>query len=141
MPKVKNLARFKEKVNARNIMVQAMYQLSFGYNTAKEIEDSFIKEFTKTKVDYIFFKNIFRYTVKNNDALKEQIYSKSDLELFGIKKIDVMEENILMLILSEYELDQTPKNILIDEAVRLSKKFGADNAYKFVNATLDTLLK
>ena len=52
-----------------------------------------------------------------------------------------MEENILMLILSEYELDQTPKNILIDEAVRLSKKFGANNAYKFVNATLDTLLK
>ena len=82
-----------------------------------------------------------KYTVKNNDALKEQIYSKSDLELFGIKKIDVMEENILMLVLSEYKLDQTPKNILIDEAVRLSKKFGADNAYKFINATLDTLLK
>ncbi len=121
---MKNLARFKEKVNARNIMVQAMYQLSFGHNTAKEIEDSFVKEFTKTKVDYIFFKNIFKYTVKNNDALKEQIYSKSDLELFGIKKIDVMEENILMLILSEYELDQTPKNILIDEAVRLSKNLG-----------------
>ena len=141
MPKVKNLARFKEKVNARNIMVQAMYQLSFGHNSAKEIEDSFVKEFTKTRVDYIFFKNIFKYTVKNNDALKERIYSKSDLELFGIKKIDVMEENILMLILSEYELDQTPKNILIDEAVRLSKKFGANNAYKFVNATLDTLLK
>ena len=138
---MKNLARFKEKVNARNIMVQAMYQLSFGHNSAKEIEDSFVKEFTKTKVDYIFFKNIFKYTVNNNDALKERIYSKSDLELFGIKKIDVMEENILMLILSEYELDQTPKNILIDEAVRLSKKFGADNAYKFVNATLDTLLK
>lgn len=138
---MKNLARFKEKVNARNIMVQAMYQLSFGHNTAKEIEDSFVKEFTKTKVDYIFFKNIFKYTAKNNDALKEQIYSKSDLELFGIKKIDVMEENILMLVLSEYKLDQTPKNILIDEAVRLSKKFGADNAYKFINATLDTLLK
>ena len=138
---MKNLARFKEKVNARNIMVQAMYQLSFGHNSAKEIEDSFVKEFTKTKVDYIFFKNIFKYTVNNNDALKERIYSKSDLELFGIKKIDVMEENILMLILSEYELDQTPKNILIDEAVRLSKKFGANNAYKFVNATLDTLLK
>ena len=138
---MKNLARYKEKVNARNIMVQAMYQLSFGHNTAKEIEDSFVKEFTKTKVDYIFFKNIFKYIVKNNDALKERIYTKSDLELFGIKKIDVIEENILMLILSEYELDQTPKNILIDEAVRLSKKFGADNAYKFVNATLDTLLR
>ena len=59
-------------------MVQAMYQLSFGHNTAKEIEDSFVKELTKTKVDYIFFKNIFKYTVKNNDALKEQIISKSD---------------------------------------------------------------
>ena len=73
MPKVKNLARFKEKVNARNIMVQAMYQLSYGHNTAKEIEDSFVKDFTKNKVDYIFFKHIFKYAVKNNNALKERI--------------------------------------------------------------------
>lgn len=138
---MKNLARFKEKVNARNLLVQAMYEFSFGYNDPKKIEDSFVKEFTKTKVDYILFKNIFHHAVKNQKSIKERIYKHSDLEMFDIKKIDLMEENILILALSEHELEQTEKNILIDEAVRLSKKYGSTNAYKFVNAALDTLLK
>ena len=33
------------------------------------------------------------------------------------------------------------KNILIDEGVRLSKKFGADNSYKFITATLEKILE
>ena len=44
---MKNLARFKDKVNARNLLVQAMYEFSFGHNTSSEIEESFIKNYTK----------------------------------------------------------------------------------------------
>ena len=51
---MKNLAKHKDKVNARNLVVQAMYEFSFGHNSAEEIEESFRKNFTKTKVDYIF---------------------------------------------------------------------------------------
>ncbi len=52
-----------------------------------------------------------------------------------------MEENILLLSLAESELENTHRNILIDEGVRLSKKFGADNSYKFINATLEKILE
>ena len=38
-------------------------------------------------------------------------------------------------------LEKIHKNILIDEGVRLSKKFGADNSYKFINATLEKILE
>ena len=48
---MKNLAKHKDKVNARNLIVQAMYEFSFGHNSAEEIEESFRKNFTKTKVD------------------------------------------------------------------------------------------
>ena len=34
-----------------------------------------------------------------------------------------MEENILLIIMAENALDQTPREILIDEGVRLSKSF------------------
>ena len=44
---MKNLSKFKDKVNARNLLVQAMYEFSFGHNSAQEIEKSFIKNFTK----------------------------------------------------------------------------------------------
>ena len=138
---MKNLSQHKEKVNARELLVQALYEYSFGHNEAKSIEESFRKNFTKTKVDYIFFRNTFNYIVENIAQLKEIILESAELEVFGIKSIEIMEENILLIIMAENTLDETPREILIDEGVRLSKKFCSENSYKFINATLEKILE
>ncbi len=138
---MKNLSQHKEKVNARELLVQALYEYSFGHNEAKSIEESFRKEFTKTKVDYIFFRNTFNYITENIKELKETILESAEFEVFGIKSIETMEENILLIIIAENTLDQTPREILIDEGVRLSKKFCSENSYKFINATLEKILE
>jgi N utilization substance protein B len=138
---MKNLSQHKEKVNARELLVQALYEYSFGHNEAKSIEESFRKDFTKTKVDYIFFRNTFNYIVENIVQLKETILESAELEVFGIKSIEIMEENILLIIMAENTLDETPREILIDEGVRLSKKFCSENSYKFINATLEKILE
>ena len=138
---MKNLSQHKEKVNARELLVQALYEYSFGHNEAKSIEESFRKDFTKTKVDYIFFRNTFNHIAENIKELKETILESAELEVFGIKSIETMEENILFIIMAENALDQTPREILIDEGVRLSKKFCSENSYKFINATLEKILE
>ena len=138
---MKNLSQHKEKVNARELLVQALYEYSFGHNEAKSIEESFRKDFTKTKVDYIFFRNTFNYITENILLLKETILESAELEVFGIKSIEIMEENILLIIMAESTLDETPREILIDEGVRLSKKFCSENSYKFINATLEKILE
>ena len=138
---MKNLSQHKEKVNARELLVQALYEYSFGHNEAKSIEESFRKDFTKTKVDYIFFRNTFNYITENIVQLKETILESAELEVFGIKSIEIMEENILLIIMAESTLDETPREILIDEGVRLSKKFCSENSYKFINATLEKILE
>ena len=138
---MKNLSQHKEKVNARELLVQALYEYSFGHNEAKSIEESFRKDFTKTKVDYIFFRNTFNHITENIKKLKETILESAEFEVFGIKSIETMEENILLIIIAENTLDQTPREILIDEGVRLSKKFCSENSYKFINATLEKILE
>ena len=138
---MKNLSQHKEKVNARELLVQALYEYSFGHNEAKSIEESFRKDFTKTKVDYIFFRNTFNHITENIKELKKTILESAELEVFGIKSIETMEENILLIIMAENALDQTPREILIDEGVRLSKKFCSENSYKFINATLEKILE
>ena len=138
---MKNLSQHKEKVNARELLVQALYEYSFGHNEAKSVEESFRKDFTKTKVDYIFFRNTFNYITENILLLKETILESAELEVFGIKSIEIMEENILLIIMAENTLDETPREILIDEGVRLSKKFCSENSYKFINATLEKILE
>ena len=138
---MKNLSRHKEKVNARELLVQALYEYSFGHNEAKSTEESFRKDFTKSKVDYIFFRNTFNYITENITQLKETILESAELGVFGIKSIEIMEENIILVIIAESALDQTPKEVLIDEGVRLSKKFCSENSYKFINATLEKILE
>ena len=138
---MKNLSQHKEKVNARELLVLALYEYSFGHNEAKSIEESFRKDFTKTKVDYIFFRNTFNHITENIKQLKENILESAELEVFGIKSIEIMEENILLVIMAESALDETPREILIDEGVRLSKKFCSENSYKFINATLEKILE
>ena len=138
---MKNLSQHKEKVNARELLVQALYEYSFGHNEAKSIEESFRKDFTKTKVDYIFFRNTFNHITENIQQLKETILESAEFEVFGIKSIETMEENILLIIMAESALDETPREILIDEGVRLSKKFCSENSYKFINATLEKILE
>ena len=138
---MKNLSQHKEKVNARELLVQALYEYSFGHNEAKSIEESFRKDFTKTKVDYIFFRNTFNHITENIQQLKETILESAEFEVFGIKSIETMEENILLIIMAENALDETPREILIDEGVRLSKKFCSENSYKFINATLEKILE
>ena len=138
---MKNLSQYKEKVNARELLVQALYEFSFGHNSAKSIEDSFRKDFRKTKIDYILFRNIFSHITKDISELKKVVSEIAEVEMFGIKTIEVMEMNIILIIQAESLLEQTPREILIDEGVRLSKKFCSQNSYKFINATLEKILK
>ena len=138
---MKNLSQYKEKVNARELLVQALYEFSFGHNSAKSIEDSFRKDFRKTKIDYILFRNIFSHITKDISELKKVVSEIAEVEMFGIRTIEVMEMNIILIIQAESSLEQTPREILIDEGVRLSKKFCSQNSYKFINATLEKVLK
>lgn len=54
-----------------------------------------------------------------------------------INKIDLA---ILRLTLYEAKHEQTPKKVLINEAVELAKEFGTESSPKFVNGVLGKLL-
>ena len=52
-----------------------------------------------------------------------------------------MDKAILYFALNEMIYGQLDKPIVIDEAIRLSKKFSSPESYKFINANLDKFLK
>jgi N utilization substance protein B len=87
------------------------------------------------------FRNIFSHITKDISELKKVVSEIAEVEMFGIRTIEVMEMNIILIIQAESSLEQTPREILIDEGVRLSKKFCSQNSYKFINATLEKILK
>lgn len=63
--------------------------------------------------------------------------SAPDWPLKNIAKID-----LAVLRLGVFELlytKETPRNVVIDEAIELAKKFGNDSSSKFINGVLDNL--
>src|SRR5258708_3597115 len=57
--------------------------------------------------------------------------------LSQINKVDLA---ILRSIMFEWKTSQTPKKVLIDEAVELAKEFGTESSPRFVNGVLAQLL-
>ena len=57
-----------------------------------------------------------------------------------VKDINRVDLAILRMILFESQNKQTPKKVLINEAVELAKEFGTESSPKFVNGVLGKLL-
>ena len=59
-------------------------------------------------------------------------------ELERIYKVDLA---LLLLAVYEIKFTDTPANIVINEAVELSKKYSTDKSYSFVNGVLAKVVK
>jgi N utilization substance protein B len=52
--------------------------------------------------------------------------------------LDPVEHAVLLIGLLELrDCPEAPRRVVVSEAVRLTKRFGATDAHKFVNAVLD----
>lgn len=59
---------------------------------------------------------------------------------YDFERIQMVTKNILRLAVYELNFDKTiPPKVVISEAMRLSRKFGAPESASFVNAVLDHL--
>lgn len=58
-----------------------------------------------------------------------------------LKNINRIDLAILRVATDELLNTDTPVKVIIDEAVEIAKKFGAENSASFVNGVLGTILK
>ena len=77
--------------------------------------------------------------LKNSTAIDAQIVEHApERPLTEINQIDLA---IMRLIVHESQTSETPKKVLIDEAIELAKEFGTDSSPKFVNGVLGKVLQ
>jgi transcription antitermination protein NusB len=71
------------------------------------------------------------------DIDRELAIYASERPLTDINKVDLA---ILRLIVFEGRSQDTPKKVLVDEAIELAKEFGTENSPKFINGVLGKIL-
>jgi len=134
----KNLGKFKQELQTRECLVQAIYQYLFHESNLNSLIDQFLKENTPKKISFDYFKQRLENIFEQSDDLKKITGDfKSDKD----ENLEIIDEAILWLGIVEIRANELDHPIVIDECIRLSKKFSNPNSYKFINAKLDDWLK
>ena len=134
----KNLGKYKQELKTRECLVQAIYQFIFQESNLNSLIDQFLKENTPKKISFNYFKKRLENIFEHSDDLKSITRSTKKTNGENIEKID---EAIIWLGIVEIRANELDHPIIIDECIRLAKKFSNPNSYKFVNAKLDEWLK
>lgn len=129
----------RERHFARRIIMQALYEKEISKNENQVIIASFLIDNSKLKFDRSYFQTSFLGITENQNELDGLFTQYIDR---NFSDLDPVSLAILRLATFElkYKLD-IPYKVVINEAVNLAKSFGADESYKFVNATIDKLSK
>lgn len=121
---------------ARRIAMQALYQWHMTDNPLHVIEAECHVENEMEKVDTEYFSELFHGVAKQKTVLDELF--KPYVVGLTFDQLDPI--SLAVLRLSTYELKQridVPYRVVINEAINLTKKYGAADSHKFVNGVLD----
>jgi len=124
---------------ARRLALQALYQLQINPRSWEDTHRQFAEDPEAERVDRDYFRELLAAIAPNREALDVRLGSLSEIPPL---ELDPIEHAVLWLGLHELELHpELPYRVAIDEAVHLTKQFGATDGHKFVNAVLDRAAK
>ena len=126
-----------DRSRARRYVVQALYEWQVSGNSPIEIEQQFLIEHHTRQFDRPYFNELL---IGVTEQVKELDAEISPLSERPFEEVDIVEKGILRL--GCFELKNRidiPYRVVINEAIELTKTFGSDKAYKFVNGTMDKL--
>ena len=123
---------------ARELALQMLFQFDMSGNQPDMIIDTF-EELQKSKPNTReFATKIFRGTIDHMPAIDEMIQNQA--ENWRLSRMAAVDRNIIRMSIYEFlhETD-TPKLVIIDEAIEIAKKYGMDTSGSFVNGILDRI--
>lgn len=102
--------------------------------------EEFSRRRKRVQEAFDYAQELVRGTVDAREKIDEMIRSQADN--WRLERMPAVDRNILRLAIYEMLHEQeTPKLVVLDEAIELAKKFGSEQSGRFVNGLLDGLLK
>lgn len=120
---------------SRELLVQALYQMQIAGHDRDELLRQFHERPEFKQVEAKFFDEAIIGICDSRQDLETEIGRFADRPL---EQLDPVERGILLLGFFELRSRiDIPYRVVINEAVNLSKRFGASDGHKFINALLD----
>ena len=120
----------------RELVIQALYQKKITGDSNTKVLGELKQTNKKLVLDKVS-------QILKEIKLFEKDFSKTitDFSNIPFERIGGIELSILYLALYEVSKSNLDKPIIINEAIKLAKKFGQNSSHKFINAILDKVIK
>lgn len=122
---------------ARRRALQAVYAWQLSGSAMDAVIEQFRHEQDMEVADLDYFEDLLRGVDKNVEALDACLRPHLDRE---VAQVDPIERAVLRL--AAYELKyrpDVPYRVVLNEAIEVTKRFGADHGHSYVNGVLDKL--
>ncbi|HEX8153447.1 MAG TPA: transcription antitermination factor NusB [Thermoanaerobaculia bacterium] len=125
---------------ARELALQMLFQADMSGNQPDSIIATF-EELQKSKPNTReFATRVFKGTLENMSKIDEMIQQQA--ENWRLSRMAAVDRNIIRMAIYEFlHEDDTPKLVIIDEAIEIAKKYGTQKSSQFINGILDGVLK
>mgnify|MGYP006239251323 FL=1 len=120
-------------VRSRDKVIQSLYEIELSGSDLKDILADLALQSR-----YPHFKDLLSGVINSKEDIDAILADNMDRKL---SSLDPIERNTLRLATYELLYTKTDAPIIINESIRLSKKYGAVDGHKYVNAVLDRIYK
>ncbi len=128
------------RIIARELAFKVLFQTDIGRNPWQQVLPLVSAEYTFTENEAIFLEKLISGTLAHLPKIDEEILKYSSE--WKLERMANTDRNILRLALFELLFwDETPVSVAVNEAVELAKKYGDDDAGKFVNGILGNIIR
>ncbi|RLE30601.1 MAG: transcription antitermination factor NusB [Acidobacteria bacterium] len=126
--------------HARELALQLLYQHELTQASLEDMKVHFEGWRGASESEKAFADELVVGTLDHREEIDQQLEQQTAHWRFD--RLAAVDRNILRLALYELMHNRdTPAAVVIDEAIEVAKKFGAEESPKFVNGVLDGFVK
>ena len=120
-------------LRSRDKVIQSLYEIELSGSDFKDILADLALQSR-----YPHFKDLLTGVINSREDIDNMLAKNMDRKL---SSLDPIERSTLRLATYELLYTKTDAPIIINESIRLSKKYGAVDGHKYVNAVIDRIYK
>ncbi|MBD3674202.1 MAG: transcription antitermination factor NusB [Planctomycetaceae bacterium] len=124
---------------AREVALQMLFQRDFNPDADARVLKNMIGERLEDEEMFLFCWQLVSGVLEHREELDQQISAVA--ENWSVDRMASTDRNAIRIGVYEMTFLDTPPPVAINEAIELSRKFGAKESTQFVNGIMDRLNK
>ena len=125
---------------SRELCLQMLFQSDMGKQTPEQVRNTFWDERTGLDEEVRgFAQDLFNVATERQHEIDDLIQKHA--QHWRIERMAAVDRNVLRASVAEFLGQDTPKPIVINEALEIARKFSTPESIQFINGVLDSVGK